>query len=47
MPVVCPRAASLVADGDTLRVYCGAADIGIDLTTGSVRAMLEWLDQHG
>jgi len=32
---------------DTLHVYYGAADSSIALATGSVRTMLEWLDQHG
>jgi predicted GH43/DUF377 family glycosyl hydrolase len=34
-------------DGDTLRLYYGAADTSIALATGSIREMLEWLDRHG
>ena len=34
-------------DGDTLNVYYGAADACIALATGSIRAMLAWLDQYG
>ncbi len=34
-------------DGDTIHLYYGAADTSIALATGSVRAMLEWLEQHG
>jgi hypothetical protein len=33
--------------GDTLHLYYGVADTGIALATGSVGAMLEWLEQHG
>lgn len=45
--VVFPCGYTIAADGDTIRVYYGAADSCIALATGSVRAMLEWLDQHG
>lgn len=45
--VVFPCGYTLAADGDTLHVYYGAADTSIALATGSVRAMLGWLDQHG
>jgi predicted GH43/DUF377 family glycosyl hydrolase len=45
--VVFPCGYTLAPDGDTLHVYYGAADTSIALATGSVRAMLEWLDQHG
>jgi len=41
--VVFPCGYTLAADGDTLNLYYGAADSGIALATGSVRAMLEWL----
>ncbi|MCG2815829.1 MAG: glycosidase [Acidobacteriota bacterium] len=37
---------TLGADGDTLNLYYGAADTSIALATGSVRAMLKWLDEH-
>jgi predicted GH43/DUF377 family glycosyl hydrolase len=36
----------LAPDGDTVRVYYGAADTSIGLATGSLRAMLEWLEKH-
>jgi predicted GH43/DUF377 family glycosyl hydrolase len=34
-------------DGDTLHIYYGAADTSIALATGSVRHILNWLDEHG
>lgn len=45
--VVFPCGTVLEPDGDTLRVYYGAADSTIALATGSLRAMLGWLDEHG
>lgn len=45
--VVFPCGYTLAADGDTLHLYYGAADTTIALATGSVRAMLEWLEQRG
>lgn len=45
--VVFPCGATVAPDGDTIHLYYGAADTSIALATGSVRAMLEWLDQHG
>jgi predicted GH43/DUF377 family glycosyl hydrolase len=45
--VVFPGGYTLAPDGDTLHLYYGAADTSIALATGSVRAMLEWLEQHG
>ena len=45
--VVFPCGYTVAPDGDTIRMYYGAADSSIALATGSVRAMLEWLDQHG
>ena len=45
--VVFPCGHTLAPDGDTLRLYYGAADTSIALATGSVRGMLEWLEQHG
>jgi predicted GH43/DUF377 family glycosyl hydrolase len=41
--VVFPCGCVLAPDGDTLRLYYGAADSSIALATGSVRALLEWL----
>jgi predicted GH43/DUF377 family glycosyl hydrolase len=34
-------------DGDTLNLYYGAADTSIALATGSLHAILQWLDRHG
>jgi len=44
--VVFPCGYTLAPDGDTLHLYYGAADTSIALATGSVHAMLEWLEQH-
>jgi predicted GH43/DUF377 family glycosyl hydrolase len=44
--VVFPCGYTLAADGDTLRIYYGAADTNIGLATASLRAMLEWLEKH-
>jgi predicted GH43/DUF377 family glycosyl hydrolase len=43
--VVFPCGYTVAADGDTLHFYYGAADSCIALVTGSIHAMLEWLDQ--
>lgn len=43
--VVFPCGSTLAPDGDTLRLYYGAADTCVALATGSVRACLEWLKQ--
>lgn len=45
--VVFPCGYTLAADGDTIHLYYGAADTSIALATGSVRAILDWLEQHG
>ena len=45
--VVFPCGYTILPDGDTLHLYYGAGDTSIALATGSVRTMLEWLDQHG
>ena len=44
--VVFPCGYTIGPDGDTIRVYYGAADSSIALATGSIRTMLEWLDRH-
>ena len=44
--VVFPCGATVAPDGDTIHLYYGAADTSIALATGSVRAILEWLEQH-
>ena len=41
--VVFPCGSTLAPDGDTIRLYYGAADSSIALATGSVRALLDWL----
>lgn len=43
--VAFPCGVTLDDDGDTLRVYYGAADTCIGLATGSIRAMLAWLGE--
>jgi len=45
--VVFPCGYTIAPDGDTLHLYYGAADSSIALATGSVRAILEWLEQRG
>ena len=45
--VVFPTGYTLDADGDTVNLYYGAADSTIALATGSVRALLSWLDENG
>jgi predicted GH43/DUF377 family glycosyl hydrolase len=44
--VVFPCGYTIAPDGDTLHLYYGAADTCIALATGSVRAMLGWLEQR-
>ena len=44
--VVFPCGATVAPDGDTIHLYYGAADTNIALATGSMRVMLEWLEQH-
>jgi len=45
--VIFPCGHTLASDGDTLRIYYGAADTSIAMATGSVRAMLQWLQERG
>jgi predicted GH43/DUF377 family glycosyl hydrolase len=45
--VVFPCGYTIAPDGDTLHLYYGAADSSIALASGSVRAILEWLEQKG
>jgi predicted GH43/DUF377 family glycosyl hydrolase len=42
--VVFPCGQTIGPDGDTIHLYYGAADSCIALATGSIRALLEWLD---
>jgi len=44
--VVFPCGYTIGEDGDTIRIYYGAADTSIGLATGSIKAMLAWLDEH-
>ena len=44
--IVFPCGYTIAPDGDTIHLYYGAADTSIALATGSVRAILEWLEQH-
>lgn len=41
--VVFPCGVTIAPDGDTIRLYYGAADTSIGVATGSIRSMLEWL----
>ncbi len=45
--VVFPCGYTIGADGDTVHLYYGAADTSIGMATGSVRAMLDWLEHNG
>ncbi len=44
--VVFPCGYTLAPDGDTINLYYGAADTSIGLATGSLRALLEWLERN-
>jgi len=44
--VVFPCGHTLAADGDTLRIYYGAADTSIAMATASVKELLGWLKRH-
>ena len=44
--VVFPCGYIIGSDGDTINIYYGAADTSIALATGSIRGMLEWLEQN-
>jgi predicted GH43/DUF377 family glycosyl hydrolase len=45
--VTFPCGYTLGSDGDTINLYYGAADMCVALATGSVRALLRWLDENG
>ena len=45
--VVFPCGYTIAPDGDTIHLYYGAADTSIALATGSVRALLDWLENSG
>jgi len=44
--VVFPCGQTIGADGDTINLYYGAADSCMALATGSIRALLSWLDAN-
>jgi predicted GH43/DUF377 family glycosyl hydrolase len=44
--VVFPCGQTIGSDGDTIHLYYGAADSCIALATGSIRALLSWLDAN-
>lgn len=44
--VVFPCGQTIDADGDTIKLYYGAADSCIALATGSIRALLAWLEAN-
>ena len=45
--VVFPCGWTLAPDGDTLRIYYGAADSSVALASASLAAVLRWLDANG
>lgn len=45
--VVFPCGVCIGEDGDSLRLYYGAADTSVALATGSIRMMMEWLKECG
>jgi predicted GH43/DUF377 family glycosyl hydrolase len=45
--VTFPCGYTIAPDGDTLRIYYGAADSSIGLASASIREILTWLDTHG
>jgi len=45
--VVFPCGLTIGPDGDTVNLYYGAADTCIGLARGSIRQMLDWLDEYG
>jgi predicted GH43/DUF377 family glycosyl hydrolase len=44
--VVFPCGQTIAPDGDTIHLYYGAADSCMAMATGSIRALLLWLDLH-
>ena len=45
--VTFPCGSTLGDDGDTIKLYYGAADTSVALATGSIRELLAWLDRFG
>jgi predicted GH43/DUF377 family glycosyl hydrolase len=44
--VVFPCGQTIGEDGDTINLYYGAADTSMAMATGSIRALLSWLDAN-
>ncbi|MND08897.1 Beta-1,4-mannooligosaccharide phosphorylase [compost metagenome] len=44
--MVFPCGYTVDPDGDTINLYYGSADTSIALATGSIREMLDWLEDH-
>ena len=44
--VVFPCGQTIDPDGDTIRLYYGAADTSVAMATGSIQCLLAWLDAH-
>lgn len=44
--VVFPCGQTIGSDGDTIHLYYGAADSCVAMASGSIRALLAWLDTH-
>jgi predicted GH43/DUF377 family glycosyl hydrolase len=45
--VTFPCGCTIGNDGDTIKLYYGAADTSVALATGSIRKLLDWLDRNG
>ncbi|MFH1746814.1 MAG: glycosidase [Planctomycetota bacterium] len=45
--IVFPCGYTIEPDGDTLNMYYGAADSCVALATGSINALLDWLERNG
>lgn len=45
--VAFPCGTTMADDGDTIRMYYGAADTSIAVATGSLKEILRWLGEHG
>jgi len=44
--VIFPCGYTLLADGDTIHLYYGAADTSVAMATASVKELFEWLNKH-
>lgn len=45
--VVFPCGLTMGSDGDTINMYYGAADTSIALATGSLKTLMDWIDEYG